>query len=301
MRQVASRAGVSLKTVSRVVNGESGVSASLQDQVNQAIAELAYRPNPAASSLRRIDSQHKSVAVLLEDLANPFSATLLRAVENVAHSHDAIVLAASMDGDPDRERSLTDVFASRRVDGLVLMPATEDQAYLAHEVDSGTAVVFVDRPPHGVAADCVLTMDHAGSAEAVRHLISTGHRRIAFLINSERTYTSRQRYAGYRDALAEACLEPDPQAVAHDLRDLAAADGATSAMLALDQPPTAIFSAQNLVTIGAIRALRRLHREHEVALVGFDDFPLAEMLDPGVTVIAQDAAASGQIAARILF
>ncbi|MGB3186343.1 MAG: LacI family DNA-binding transcriptional regulator [Ornithinimicrobium sp.] len=301
MRQVAAQAGVSLKTVSRVVNNEPGVSPTLQRQVNEAVRQLAYRPNPAASNLRRIERRNHSVAVLLEDLANPFSATLLRAVEDVAHSHGAIVLAASVDADPDRERSLTDLFASRRVDGLVLMPATEEQGYLAQEVKSGTALVFVDRPPHGVSADCVLTMDKAGAAQAVRHLIDAGHRRIAFLTNSLLTYTSQQRYAGFIEALTEAGLTPDPRTVVDDLDDLRAADGATSVMLGLTDPPTAIFSAQNLVTIGAIRALRRLHQEHQVALVGFDDFPLAEMLIPAVTVIAQDPAVTGRTAARLLF
>lgn len=301
MRQVATRAGVSLKTVSRVVNGEPGVSPELTHRVNQAVVQMAYRPNTVASSLRRVDGKHKSIAVLVEDLANPFSAALLRSVENVAQAHGSIVLAASLDGDPARERTLTDLFVSRRVDGLVIMPAADDQRHLAQEIQAGTQVVFVDRPPQDIEADNVLTTNRSGSTEAVRHLLVGGHHRIAFLANSAVNYTVRERYAGYLDALTEAGLEVDPSLVEMNLDNLAAADGGTSALLDRDTPPTAIFSAQNLVTIGAIRALRRLTLEHHIALVGFDDFPLAEMLKPGVTVVAQDPAAMGSTAARILF
>lgn len=301
MRHVASRAGVSFKTVSRVVNGESGVSRELTQRVARAVEDLGYRHNVAASNLRRADGKPQSIALLLEDVANPYSSSLLRAVENVAHEHGAIVLTASLDGDPLRERQLTEVFLNRRVDGLVIMPATDDQQYLEPELRAGTCVVFVDRPPRGIEADCVLTTDRSGSTEAVRHLLAAGHRNIAFLTNSAATYTARERYAGFVDALAERGLRPDARLVAQDLQDVVAADGRSIVLLHSDPPPTAIFAAQNLVTVGAIRALRRLGREHDVAVVGFDDFPLADLLEPGVTVVAQDPAATGRMAARLLF
>ncbi|MGK2904111.1 MAG: LacI family DNA-binding transcriptional regulator [Mycobacterium sp.] len=301
MRHVAARAGVSLKTVSRVVNAEPGVSAELELRVNRAVRELGYRHNMAASSLRRANGKTQSIAVLLEDVANPYSSVLLRSVEDVADEYGAIVLSASLDGDPERERSLAELVLARRADGLVMMPAADDQEYLDPELRAGTPMVFVDRPPHGIQADSVLTTDRSGSTEAVRHLLAKGHRRIAFLTNSAAPYTARELYAGFVDAMAEAGLRPDPRLVAQELHDAVGANGYTSFMLGGDSPPTAIFAGQNQVTIGVIRALRRSHLEHSVAVVGFDDFPLADMLAPGVTVVAQDPSATGRTAAQILF
>lgn len=301
MKHVAAQAGVSLKTVSRVVNREQGVSAELELRVDTAVKELAYRHNMAASSLRRANGKTQSIAVLVEDVANPYSSALLRSVEDVAHDNGAIVLSASLDGDPDRERSLAELVLARRADGLVIMPASDDQGYLEPELRAGTSVVFVDRPPQGIVADSVLTTDRSGSTEAVRHLLAGGHRRIAFLTNLAAPYTAHERYAGFIDALAEVGLRPDPRLVAQELHDAVGANGYTSMMMAGDAPPTAIFAGQNNVTIGAIRALRRLHLEHEVAVIGFDDFPLADLLTPGVTVVAQDPTATGRKAAQILF
>lgn len=301
MRHVASRAGVSLKTVSRVVNDEAGVSPELSSRVTRAMADLGYRHNAAASSLRRTDGRSRSIALLLEDLANPYSSALLRAVEDVAHEHGAIVLTASLDGDQQRERRLVELFLARGADGLVLMSSADDHRYLERELRAGTSMVFVDRPPGGVETDCVLTTDRSGSTEAVRHLIAAGHRNIAFLSDSATLYTARERYAGFVDALAEAGSRPNPRLVARDLRDVGAADGRTTIFLHGRDPATAIFAAQNLLTVGAIRALRRLGREHDVAVVGFDDFLLADMLEPGVTVVAQDPPATGRLAARLLF
>lgn len=301
MRHVAARAGVSLKTVSRVVNNEAGVSAELSSRVSRAMEDLGYRHNMAASSLRRTDGRFRSIALLLQDVANPYSSALLRAAADLAHEHGAIVLTASLDGDPDRERRLAELFLARGADGLVIMSAADDHNYLAPEVRAGTPLVFVDRPPCGIEADCVLTTDRSGSAEAVRHLIAAGHRSIGFLSDSASIYTARERYAGFVDAMAEVGLHPDERLIAQDLQDIGAADGRTTVLLHGDPAPTAIFAAQNLLTIGAIRALRRLGREHEVAVIGFDDFLLADMLEPAVTVVAQDPSTTGRTSARLLF
>lgn len=301
MRDVAALAGVSLKTVSRVVNGEPGVSGELATRVTAAIEELDFRPNVGASSLRRTDGRTSSVGLLLEDVANPYSAALQRAVEDVAVPRGVMVFSASLDEDPQRERELTRAFSTRRADGLVLAPAGEDQSYLAGELRAGTAIVCVDRAPGGLPVDCVLTTNATGSAEGVRHLVEAGHRRIGFLSDRLAISTARQRYDGYLDALRTAGIQPDPSLVVHDLTDPALADGAATVMLTRPDPPTALFTAQNMVTIGTLRALRRLGLERTVALVGFDDFPLADLLTPGVTVVAQDPTTIGRTAATLLF
>jgi LacI family transcriptional regulator len=301
MRDVAAQAGVGLKTVSRVVNAEPGVSAGLVEKVRRAIEELDFRPNAGASSLRRAGGKTATVGLLLEDVANPFSSALQRAVEDIAVPRGVMVFSASLDEDPARERELTRAFIGRRADGLILVPASDNQDYLGSELRAGTAIVCVDRECRGLPVDSVVTTNASGSAEGVRHLVAMGHRRIAFLGDRRTISTARQRYQGYVEALASQGIPLNPAIVVHDLRDAGIADGAATTLLTRPDPPTALFAGQNMVTIGAIRALRRLGRELDVAVVGFDDFPLADLLRPGITVVAQDPVAIGRTAASVLF
>jgi LacI family transcriptional regulator len=301
MKDVAEFAGVSLKTVSRVVNGEGGVSPQLAEHVQAAIERLGYRTNISASNLRRTDRRTATIGLLLEDVGNPFSSSLHRAVEDEARSRGVQVLSGSLDEDPQRERELIHIFALRRVDGLIMAPASHDQRYLLAEVSAGVPVVFVDRPPVGLAADAILATNVTGAVEAVRHLAQHGHRRIAYLGDYASIATARHRYQGYRTVVAEAGLDDDDELVVHDLHGISLAEGAVMALLRRPNPPTALFTSQNLVTIGAVRALRRVGLHNAVALAGFDDFPLADLLQPGVTVVAQDPAMIGRTAARALF
>jgi LacI family transcriptional regulator len=301
LRDVAMLAGVSAKTASRVINSEPGVSPSKVDAVQRAIAQLNYRPNFTASSLRRSNGRTATIGAVLEDLANPFSAALHRALEDVARTRDVIIVSGSVDEDPDRERALVRAFTMRRTDGLVIVPASTNQAYVSREVDAATPLVFVDRPPVGLHADAVLADNEAGAAEAVRHLAAHGHREIAYLGDLRTIATARQRFQGYKEALSDHGIRPVPEHIAHDLRTSAAAAEAVRRLLDARPAPTALFTAQNLVTIGAIRALRDLGRHHDVALVGFDDFPLADLLQPAVTVVAQDPFTIGHLAAELIF
>lgn len=300
MREVAARAGVSLKTVSRVVNNEAGVSPVLTARVRQVVDELDFRPNAGARTLRRTDRRTASIALLLEDVSNPFSSAVQRAVENVAMARGVMVFSASLDEDPARERVLIREFSARNMDGLIIAPAGDDQSHLATELRAGTPVVCVDREA-SIEADTVIATNRLGAAEGVRHLMAGGHRRIAYLGDRATIATARQRRLGYLDALDEGGLPADPALVLADLRDPAAADGAVTTLLSRPDPPTALFTAQNLITVGAVRALRRLGKERSVALVGFDDLLLADLLVPGLTVVAQDPAGIGRTAAELLF
>jgi LacI family transcriptional regulator len=296
MRDVARSAGVSLKTVSRVVNGETTVAPDLAARVRAAVESLNYRPHIGASMLRRNDRRSRTIGVLIQDVSNPFSAAVLRAVEDVAHRRDVHVLTGSLDEDPRRERDLTRAFAQRQADGLVLAPTESDQRYLGSLGD--LPIVFVDRPADGFAGDRVLVTNAEGAAGAVRHLLERGHRRVAFLGDRARIWTARSRYQGYLEAMTAAGQMPFG---AHELHDPASAETAVAALLDARDPPTAFFAAQNLITIGAVRALRRRGCHHAIGLVGFDDFPLADLLEPAITVVAQDPAAMGRTAARALF
>jgi LacI family transcriptional regulator len=300
LRDVAQLAGVSFKTVSRVVNAEAGVSPQMAERVQHAIDELGYRPDPAASSLRRADGRTKTIAIILEDLANPFSAALHSAVVAAVRARGVLVLAASSDEEPDDEREAFLAFADRRVDGIILMPTSADHAWMSAPHFGERHVVMVDRPAAGFAAD-VVTADHRGGAlKATAHLARHGHERIAFLGDLPAIYTAGERLAGYHDGLAGAGLPRDERLERTGLRDSDQARQAVVELLSAGAPPTAIFAAQNLLTVGAIRALRELDLHRQVALVGFDDVELADLLEPGVTVIAQSPADIGRLAAEQL-
>ncbi|MEV6601812.1 LacI family DNA-binding transcriptional regulator [Actinoplanes sp. NPDC051346] len=296
MNDVARRAGVSLKTVSRVVNGETTVDPALATRVRAAVAELGYRPNLGATMLRRSDWRTGTIGLLLTDAGDPFSAILHRAVEDEAHPRGVHVMTGSLDENPDRERELATAFARRHTDGLILAPAAADQGYLSHELHPGTPVVFVDRPATGYRADTVVATNRSGAASATRHLIAHGHRRIAFLGAAPRIATARSRRQGYRDAMREAGL-PTCEAVDPGPRSPAV----TTALLALAEPPTALLTTHHRITVGALRALRHAGLHRRIALVAFGDLPLADLLEPAITVVAQDPAAMGRAAARALF
>ncbi len=303
MQDVAALAGVSLKTVSRVVNGEPGVSGDLVRRVGKAAQQLDYQHNLAASSLRRSDRKTATIGLLLEDVANPFSSAIHRAIEDASHDRGIAVLAASLDEDPERERRLVAAFVSRRVDGLILAPAGPDQGYLVNERRAGMSLVFIDRPPSFLDADSVLTANEEGAYEGVRHMLRRGHCRLAYLGDLGRIATARERYVGYQRALREAGVAVDDRLVRQDLHSPATAEAAVLDLLALpsEVAPTALFTSQNMVTIGAIMALRQRGWQHRVALVGFDDVLLADLLEPGLTVIAQDPGAIGAAASELLF
>jgi LacI family transcriptional regulator len=298
MRDVAALAGVSFKTVSRVVNGEPGVSPELAGRVRDAVAMLGYRHDLAARSLRRADRRTAAIGLLLEDVANPFSSMLHRAIEDVARERGLMVFAGSSDEDPEREGHLLDALVSRRVDGLIAVPVGDGSGLRAAQ-RTGKPVVFVDRPgPPG--CDRVLTDNEAATGRAVAHLLAHGHRRVAFLGDLPTIYTAAARHAGYLAALGAAGLPADPDLVRQGVRGIGEAEAATVALLSGPLPPTALFTGQNLITLGAIRGLQRLGAQHRVALVGFDDIDLADLLDPGVSVVAQDPATMGRLAATAL-
>ena len=298
MNDVARSAGVSLKTVSRVVNGETGVAEDTAERVNAAIARLSFRRNDIARSLR-YKMTTSSIGLVTEDLANPFYASLARAVGDVARAHGFLVLSASSDESEEREREILTAFLGRRVDGLIVVPTAGSHTFLERERAAGVQLVFVDRPAIGISADTLLIDNAAGVFTGVRHLVRHGHRRIGYLGDDPSIYTAVERMRGYRKAVATLNLESDEGLVRQGVHNAAVAEEQTLSMLSQSSPPTALFAANNLITAGVLRALRR-HGDR-LALVGFDDFDLADMVSPPVTVIAQDAEALGRRAAERLF
>jgi LacI family transcriptional regulator len=265
------------------------------------VLQLGYRHNLAASNLRRGDARTSTVGALLQDVSNSFSSSLLRALEDAAHQRDVAILASSLDEEPSRERTLVESLLRRRVDGLLIMPATERQDYLVDEVRGGLPLVFVDRRPQGVDADSVTVDNISGARQAAHHLVGQGHSRIAFLGDLTAIQTAAERLSGFESGLAERDMVLDPRLVVTEIRSDAEAMAALLEVLARPSPPTAVFAARNTVAIGAVRALRHRGLSSKVALVGFDDFPLADVLEPGLTVVRQDVRRIGEEVARLLF
>jgi LacI family transcriptional regulator len=301
MKDVAALAGVSLATVSRVVNGNADVRSDLVARVRDAVEVLGYRRDVTASTLRRTDRTSASVGVVIEDVANPFFSAMLRGIEDVARHRDVLVFAGSSDEDAERERELADAFAARGVDGLVIVPCGADQGYLRREREMGTALVFVDRPPRFIDADAVVSDNAGGARGAVEHLLRAGHRRIAFLGDRVSVFTAAERRRGYREALARAGVEPDEALERTELVDSASAALAAAEILDAPHPPTAVFAGQNLIAVGAMRALRERGLQREIALASFDDVVLGDMVEPGLTAVRQDSYALGRHAAELLF
>jgi LacI family transcriptional regulator len=298
MVDVARCAGVSLKTVSRVVNGEPGVREETTAAVQAAIDALAFRRNEAASNLRRGYST-SSLGLVLMDVANPFFSNLARAVEEVAFQHQFLVLSGSSDQDDERERKLALSLCSRRVDGLVIAPSGPDQSYLQPEIEAGTPVVFVDRPGSGVEADAVLVDNARATQEAVAHLAAHGHRRIAFLGDHPALYTTAERRRGYSEGLRALGLPQDPTLVAMGTQNMESILAVLEKLRTAHPPATALISGNNRVSLLVLRALAG--KPWKPALVGFDDLELADLLQPALTVIEQDSAALGRQAAELLF
>src|SRR5829696_5572998 len=237
MRDVAERAGVSLKTVSRVINAEAGVTPATAERVTAAIAELGFERNDLAASLRHGRSS-STLGLVIEDVANPFYSAIAQAVEAAARDRGFLLITASAREDAERERELVSALLRRRVDALLIVPAGPDHRYIA----TSARTVFLDRPPRGVAADTVLLDNVGGARRAVEHLIAHGHERIACVADAAELHTAGERLRGYRAALEAAGLPEDPALVVSGNRDAVAAQAAVEHLLGMPSKrrPTAV-------------------------------------------------------------
>lgn len=297
MTTVAAEAGVSLKTVSRVVNGEPNVSAATVRRVEEAIRKLGFRRNDLARALRQ-GRVTRMVGLVTEDVSNPFYSAIARGVEEEVRGRGLLVISGSSDENPDRERMLVQLLCERRVDGLLIVPTSSDHSFLSPELELGTPIVFIDRPAKRLAADTILLDNRGGARAAVEHLLAHGHRRIALMGDLPTIFTTNERVKGYRAALRAAGVPVDDALIRLGCHDAAGAEAAVPELLRLRPRPTAIFACNNRITVGALRVLAK--RARPPALVGFDDFELAPLVSPPVTVVAYDAAELGRRAARLL-
>lgn len=297
MREVAERAGVSAKTVSRVLRNDRYVSDGVRERVNAAVDDLQYVPNMLAVTFR--SGRDAAIGVAVPDIADPFFAQIVHAVEVEARARHTAVIVTSLGYDADHEQGAVEALLQRQVLGLISCPVSSDQSYLAPWLQR-TAIVFVDRAPGRIAADCVIEDDFGGAHLATTHLLHHGHRRIAFVGDSDRASTTMQRLQGYTKALAEARIAFDEELVFLTETDTLSIDQALRSFAGLGEPPSAVFSSNARCTLAVFPALQRVGGDG-LALVSFGDFPMAASLQPSVTVIDQNPAAVGTFAAERLF
>ena len=296
MRDVARVAGVSAKTVSRVFNEDPHVTEETRERVRWAMQKLNYVPNLLARSFRA--GADPAVGLAVPDIGDPFFAEITSSIEIDLVGRGMAVVVSSVGQDAERERSALEALLRRQISGLIVACASADQAYLA-PWQNRTPMVFVDRPPKGISGVYVIEDDLAGAREAVTHLASHGHRRVAFLGISTPITTVLRRLKGYRSAVAELGLDGRPDLIC--MPSGSADECAAELVKLLEAPdaPTAVFSATTLCTMSLVQALQRAGRA-DIAVVGFGDFPMAEALTPPVTVLDQDPARLGRIAVERL-
>lgn len=301
IRDVASHAGVSRATVSRVLNNNPAVDTALRERVVEAVRTLGYQPNRTA---RRLRAQTSSViGLIISDIQNPNFISIIQGAEDVAYAHQMSLILCNSDEDPAKEQMYLAVMAAERVAGLVIVPSlTNDTQRLSRLKQMGIPVILLDRLVADVEVDAVKVDNERGAYDAVRHLISLGCRRVAIITGVLDLTTGRERYAGYQMALAAAGLPHTPAMV--KIGDFKADSGyrLTRDLLLSEQPPDALFVSNNLMTLGALRALRELGIQvpQQIALVGFDDMPWSGDLYSPLTAVSQPTYDLGTEAVSLL-
>jgi DNA-binding LacI/PurR family transcriptional regulator len=302
LHDVAELAGVSMSTVSRVANGSGLVSAPTRERVERAMKSLDYQPSRVARRLRRERGKAHLLGLIIPDIQNPFFADLARGVEDVARQQGYMVLFGNSDEDPIAETLHLDLMRAESVDGVILPPTADRQHAAAATARGALPVVCVDRRPSRVTLDTVVTDNLRGAYEAVDHLIRLGHHRIAFIGGRPRLSTTEERLEGYLRALRDHDIAPIDALVSGGHSREAGGRHAAEALLALPEPPTAMFVGNNLMTLGALEAIhgRGLRIPDDVAIIGFDDMPWALALNPPLTAVRQLGYEMGRRAVELL-
>jgi len=300
-KDVARLAGVSTATVSRVVGGYGHVKESTRKKVEEAAAALGYRPNAIARSMVRRTTQ--TIGLIISDISNPFFPEVVRGVEDVAHSRGYSVILCNSDEDAEKEKRYSEILLAKQVDGLIVATTTADPRHLSPLALRGVPVVLLDRDVREGSFDVVKVDNADAASRAVEHLFALGHRRVGIISGPTSIQTARERLEGYRRAHRHYNIAVDRRLIYQgDFKESGGYNGAR-ALMEQDDPPTAIFTANNLTTTGALAWLReqRLRIPEDVSLVAFDDMTWMRLVEPPLTVVQQPAYLMGTTVAELLF
>jgi LacI family transcriptional regulator len=297
IRDVARRAGVAPITVSRVINDSDYVSAETRRRVEQAIEELQYVPNTLAQSLRF--NRTNILALILTDITNPFWTTLARGAEDAANEEDLNVILCNTDENPAKQSNYIDLLLQRRVDGFLLAPAESTLESIEPILKQRVPFVVLDRKIPGIQVDIVRGDSERGAYDLTRYLIDLGHREIAILTGPPSISTSAERVTGYRQALEDNGIAPNPAWISYGEFRQESGYVQTLRLLALSERPTALLAANNFIAVGAMQALSEngLDVPGDISLAGFDDIASVR---PFLTVVVQPAYEMGFRATKLL-
>ncbi len=299
---VARAAGVSTATVSRVLNEPARVQQDTRARVEAAIVRLEYSPSRVARRLR-VQAATELIGLLIPDLQNPFYSDIARGVEDVAYENDHALIVCNSDEDPEKETVYLQTMRSEDVDGVILPPSGTGTEGIRQLLAAGIQVVCVDRrPPPGVDLDMVLAANEVGARAATTHLLDLGHTRIGGIVGRSALSTSRERLAGFESVFREQGLRFDESLVQFGDSRIDSGRELALELLKLPNPPSALFTMNNMMTLGALQAIRslRLRIPQDVALIGFDDLPWATAFEPPISVVSQPSYEMGRRAASLL-
>ncbi|MBW9118029.1 LacI family DNA-binding transcriptional regulator [Rhizobium cauense] len=300
MLDVAATASVSVATVSAVVNGTAPVSPELRGRIEDAIAAIGYKRNAIARSLKT--GATKTIGLVIADITNPFFTDVVAVIQDVLHRAGYAMMLCCTDEDPEQQEEQISLLLDRMVDGLIIAPAGDDHALERVLKRAGIPTVLIDRINHGIAADAVVLDNQRAVLDAIDYLVGLGHLRIGYISGSHDTSTGLGRLAGYRGALENAGIPYDDALVR--IGNFREKDAYHAAMQLLVMPdrPSAIFSANNLMVIGVMKAIRDmgLRCPDDISVSSFDDFPWADVFQPSLTTIAQPVQAIGEHAAQLI-
>jgi LacI family transcriptional regulator len=303
IQDVARQAGVSISTVSRVLNGTAKVNNEVKKRVEASMQALAYQPNPAARSLRT--NRSRIIGLLISDIQNPFFMRLIQGVEEEALRHEYSLILCNSNESPQREQQYLDVLYAERVAGAIIVPTRErlGEPTLTKFRERNIPIVAVDRRVKDKGVDAVLVDNVRGAQEAVTHLINNGYRRIGAVTGPLIVTTGRDRLEGYRQALQEAGITPDPALERSGTFDSETGRKLTTELLRLQPAIEALFVGNNLLTLGALEAIHayNLQVPNDIALVGYDETYWAALGSLSLTTVMQPAYELGSAAALRLF
>lgn len=298
---VARHAEVSAATVSRVLNGHTNVDPKLAKRVSSVAAELGYRRNAVARNLRK--RQTTLWAAIISDVENPFFTSMIRGTEDVASAAGYSVVLCNSDENPEKEKNYITAALSEKMAGVIISPSSSQRDDIKLLLDSGCPVVVIDRELPEMQVDTVMVANEQGGETATTHLLDAGNTRIACITGPRWLSTAAQRLSGYRKALANAGVLVDDRLIRFaDFREPGGYDAMASLLDESEELPDAVFGTNNLMTLGAMRCLveRGLGVPDDVAVVGFDAIPWAELAHPALTTVVQPAYEVGRAAAQLL-
>lgn len=302
LKKVAEKAGVSIATVSRVINNSPNVNPQTRIKIEKIIKELKYSPNRVAKRLRNRNASSNLLGVLIPDIQNPFYVEVLRGIEDVAYRNQYALIMCNFSQDETKERMYLDILQSESIDGLIAAPTHERDQKVINLVKGGLPIVCVDRGLLDVDVDVVLVENRSGAYSAVDYLAKQGYKRIAYISGIPTIPSSRDRETGYRDALTDNNLEIYKELIKYGDSRHESGVSLCKELLNLPNPPDAIFTGNNLITLGALETIhsKGLKIPDDIAIVGFDDMYWSISLNPPLTAVRQPAYEIGKCAAEQL-